>query len=264
MKLTFLGTGTSFGIPQIGCDCEVCLSADPRNMRTRASAYLEIDGRGILIDTPPDLRTQVLREGIRRVDAVLVTHPHADHLHGIDDLRAFSRRHGAVPMFASPETAAVIRHNFGYIFAGPSEDTLPQIDLEEVTGPFVAAGVEVVPVPIMHAEDCILGYRIGGLAYLTDCSDIPEASWPLLEGLDVLVIGALRHRPHRRHMTVAQALSVVRRLEPKRTLFTHMTHELDHATLGEQLDDDVQPAWDGLTVEVPTGGSTRPQPGPTP
>jgi phosphoribosyl 1,2-cyclic phosphate phosphodiesterase len=257
MRLTFLGTGTSFGVPQIGCDCAVCRSTDPRDKRSRSGALVEADGSTILIDTPPELRLQLIAGGIARVDAVLYTHEHADHTNGIDDLRMFSvRRRRALPIYGPPETLARLRTSFSYIFddVRPYEGTSkPSLELHaiEPDRPVDVAGVRVLPLAFRHGHLRVYGYRIGGLAYVTDVKAIPEAERRQMQGLDVLVLNALWWRPHPTHLSISEAIETARSLGARRTYLTHLTHETGHAELAAQLPDGVFPAYDGLTVEVP-------------
>lgn len=251
-SLLFLGTGTSHGVPMIGCECAVCRSEDPRDHRTRSSAYVTLPGAAhLLIDSAPDFRMQALRHRLPRVDAVLYTHSHADHVLGLDDLRRYNHlQRGRIPCYGDAQTIADLRRTFGYIFdrETPAGGGLPEIDLFAVDGPFTLGGVEIVPVPLWHGRRLVRGYRIGTLAYLTDCSAIPDASWPLLEGVEVAVIDALRHRPHPTHFTVAEALAVVERLGPRRAYFTHICHDLPHQATTASLPDGVDLAYDGLSV----------------
>ena len=258
MRVTFLGTGTSHGVPMIGCDCPVCSSDDPRNQRTRSSVLVEVDGANLLIDTTPDLRTQVLRENVRRVDAVLFTHSHADHIFGLDDIRRFNDLSGRpMPCYGSADTLRVIRQAFEYVFK-PTQPGggKPSLNLIEVDGPFQILNTQytiqnpVIPVPILHGELPILGFRIGSFAYLTDCSAIPEPSFDLLDGLDLLVLGVLRHEPHETHFSVGEGLAVVERLQPRQTYFTHLTHRLDHDTTNRSLPPHAQLAYDGLQITI--------------
>ena len=253
MRLRILGSGTSYGVPVIGCGCDVCRSDDPRNRRTRASALIEADGQRLLIDTSTDLRAQALRHGIRTVDAILFTHAHADHLHGIDDVRRFSgvaRR--AIPAYADAATATDIRLRYAYIFNDHAYRLgwgIPRLELSVIEAPTRVGDVEVTPVPILHGENLILGYRAGAVAYLTDCSGIPETSLPMLEGLDVLVLDALRRKPHPTHFSLSQALEAAERIGARRTFFTHISHDLDHAATEAGLPDNVRLAYDGLEIE---------------
>jgi phosphoribosyl 1,2-cyclic phosphate phosphodiesterase len=257
MRLTFLGTGTSFGVPQIGCDCAVCRSTDPRDKRNRSAALVEADGRTILIDTPPELRLQLLAGGISRLDAVLYTHEHADHTMGIDDLRIFSvRQRRPLPVYGPPETLERLRTSFRYIFddamrpyEGTSKPTL-ELHAVEPGRPVEVAGVELLPLAFQHGHLRVYGYRMGPLAYLTDVKAIPEAERRRLQGLDVLVLNALWWRPHPTHLSIAEAVRTAQELGARRTYLTHLTHETGHAELAGQLPEGVMPAYDGLTVEV--------------
>jgi len=254
VRITFLGTGTSHGVPMIGCRCAVCTSADPRDQRWRPSIAIEADtGASLLVDTGPDLRSQALRFGLTRVDAILYTHGHADHVVGLDEVRRFNAlRPGSIPCFADALTIDEIRRMFGYVFdpATPKGGGIPDITLTEVQGPFLAAGVEVAPVPIFHGDRPVLGFRVGRFAYLTDCSRIPETSWPLLEGLDVVVLDALRERPHPTHFSVAEAVAAARRIAAGRTFFTHICHDLPHEATCARLPASMQLAYDGLIVDL--------------
>lgn len=254
MRVTFLGTGTSHGVPMIGCGCETCRSEDPHDRRLRPSIYVEVaDGPAVLVDTSTDLRQQALTHGVARVDAILFTHSHADHIMGLDEVRRFNVvQGGSIPAFADAETAHGVRRTFHYIFDGPSQKGggVPQIDLHAIDGPFDIAGFEVVPVKLFHGRLPVLGFRFGPFAYLTDCNRIPEESWPLLRNLDVLVLDALRHRPHPTHFSVAGALEVVEKLAPRRAIFTHICHDLPHAATNAALPAGVELAHDGLVLDV--------------
>ena len=252
MRLTFLGTGTSHGVPVIGCSCAVCTSPDPRNQRTRSSALIEVDGRAFLIDTATELRLQALANGVRRVDAVLYTHFHADHTAGLDDLKAFNAALGGpLPVYGDAPTGQDLRQRYGFAFAGtPWLGAIPHLVFHEVDGPLDVCGVPVVPVPLIHGRIRATGWRIGGLAYLTDCNGIPEPSRRLLAGLDVLVLDALRWRPHPTHFSIPEALAVVAALRPRRAYLPHLTPEVDHATTSARLPPGVELAHDGLVVEV--------------
>ncbi len=252
-RATFLGTGTSHGVPMIGCRCATCTSDDPRDQRLRPSLLVEVSGGpALLIDTAPDLRAQALRHGVRRVDAVLFTHPHADHLLGLDEIRRYNTLQRAViPCYGDPDTLREVRRVFAYAFEPRQQGGgVPRLELVPVTGPFEVGGTRVTPVPVLHGQLPIYGYRVGGFAYLTDCSAIPDATWPLLEGLDVLVLDALRHVPHPTHFTVAQALEVIGRVRPARALLTHIAHDLGHAGTSAGLPAGVGLAYDGLVVPV--------------
>ncbi|MEO5740297.1 MAG: MBL fold metallo-hydrolase [Vicinamibacterales bacterium] len=253
-RVTFLGTGTSHGVPMIGCECATCRSADPRDRRLRPSVVIAIEnGPTLLIDTSTDLRQQALTHRLSRVDAILFTHSHADHVMGMDEIRRFNvLQKQAIPAYADATTAEDIRRTFSYAFAPPAQKGggVPQIELTTIDGALTVEGIAVTPVPIWHGKRPILGYRLGAFAYLTDCSGIPDASWPLLEGLDVLVLDALRHRPHPTHYTVADALTAIERIQPGRALLTHICHDLPHEETNRALPPGVELAYDGLQIDV--------------
>lgn len=257
MRLTFLGTGTSFGIPQIGCRCEVCASADPRDRRNRTAVVVQSGGATILVDTPPELRLAMLRAGIDAVDAVLYTHDHADHTHGIDDLRALSgHRRGTVPIYGPADALARMRQKFDYIF-DPLARPIPGSSRPDVTATALAPGVEVavagvpvLPLRFSHGPTDVLGYRFGSLAYVTDAKEIAAAERGALAGLDVLVLNALFHRPHPTHLSIPEAVVTARAIGARRTFLTHLTHETSHATLLAELPQGIEPAYDGQVVEI--------------
>lgn len=251
MLITFLGTGTSHGVPVVGCDCNVCKSKDPRDNRTRSSVWIQKDQVSLLIDTANEFRIQALRCGIERVDGVLYTHCHADHVFGFDDLRIFSQRSGKpISIYGNPGTIQEIREVFAYVFrktqAGGGK---PQVIPTIVEQSFSLSGVEVIPIPIYHGKIPIYGYRIGEMAYITDCSTIPEESMQLLTGLKVLVLGVVRFEPHPTHLHVAGALELVEKLQPERTFFTHISHLLAHETVNAQLPANVELAYDGFQIK---------------
>jgi phosphoribosyl 1,2-cyclic phosphate phosphodiesterase len=259
VRITFLGTGTSHGVPMIGCECATCASADSRDTRLRPSIYVETPGARVLVDAGPDLRAQALRHRISRVDAILFTHGHADHILGMDDVRRFNAvraAHGApgsMPCYGDAATLEDIRRMFSYVFdpATPKGGGLPQLDLRTIDGGFAIADLDVVPVPVYHGPRPILGFRFGRVAYLTDCSRIPEPSWPLLDGLDVLVLDALRIRPHPTHFSLDEAIAVAGRIGAGRTFFTHMCHDLLHAATDARLPGGMALAYDGLVLQLP-------------
>ncbi len=252
---TFLGTGTSVGVPMIGCDCAVCRSPDPRNHRYRCAVLIRTPTGNLLIDTPPELRLQLVRERVRLIHATLFTHYHADHMFGLDDLRPVARFLGApIPLYCSAEVEGKIRSAFSYAF-GPEADSLPaglipKLTFERIgTEPFCAAGQWITPIPLIHAHFDVLGFRIGDVAYCTDVNQIPRESWPRLEGLKVLILDALRFKPHPAHFGLDQALDVINQFRPERAYLTHMSHEMEHETVNRLLPANVQLAYDGLSFE---------------
>ena len=240
------------GVPTIGCDCAVCHSSDPHDRRTRPSVLVEYDGRAVLIDTTPDFREQALRENIRRIDAVLYTHTHADHILGIDDLRPLSFLHkpGRLPLYAHPDAGDFIRNMFRYIFdANYKFGGLPRVEMKPIEGPLELFGATFEPITLIHGEAEIYGFRFGSAAYLTDHSAIPEGSILRLEGLDVLFLDALRHHPHPTHSTVADSLKTVEQLKPRRAFFTHICHDLPHEATNATLPENVRLCYDGMKLE---------------
>lgn len=252
MRVTILGSGTSTGVPTLGCHCGVCKSPDRRNKRLRASAFVEAEGLRVLLDCGTDFRTQALAHGVEDIDLVLVTHTHADHVNGLDDLRAVNmvQRH-PVDVYGKPEALDEIRTRFAYCFRpAPPGGGIPELNLVAIDGPFAVGNLAVIPVPLLHGDMEILGFRIGRFAYLTDVSRIPEESYGMLDGLDVLISTALRLRPHPTHMCLEQALATARRIGARRTFFTHMNHDMDHAAIEAQLPLDVRLAHDGLVIDI--------------
>jgi phosphoribosyl 1,2-cyclic phosphate phosphodiesterase len=250
----FLGTGTSHGVPMIGCDCGVCRSDDPRDSRTRPSILFEFDdGLRVLVDTTPDLRLQALRHDIRRVDAILYTHAHADHVMGLDEVRRYNVLSGRpMPIFADAPTLANLRRTFAYAFDPrlPKGGGVPDLRPWTIGGPFMVGRQEIVPVPLRHGSWMILGFRCGPFAYLTDCNGIPDESMALLGGLDCVVLDALRHRPHPTHFTLDEAVAEAHRIGARQTYFTHIAHELGHAKTSAGLPAGMALAHDGLVVGV--------------
>ena len=257
LRLTVLGSGTSTGVPVLGCQCAVCSSSDPRNNRTRCSVLLEWAGRKVLIDTATDFRQQALREGIEQIDSVLFTHAHADHVHGIDDLRTFTLRTGnAIPAYADRGVLDRLKGLFSYIFSeSDAPGYRPRLQVNEVVGPFDLFGQTVVPIPLLHGPGESLGYRVGNLAYIVDCSALPESSWRLLQGLEVLVIDALRFREHESHFSISEAIEVAKKLRVPRTLLTHLTHDIDYPRHTTGLPEGVEFAYDGQTLTLPLPGN---------
>lgn len=271
MELEILGSGTSHGIPVIGCDCAVCASSDPRDNRLRASALIRADsGSTILIDAGPEFRIQALRARIHRIDALLVTHTHADHIHGLDDLRIFTHEHD-LPVYGSQAAIDEIAERFSYIFretqVGGGKPHIRLISIAETDGKdggaqtLTVAGVAITPIPLLHGSLDVLGWRIGDTAYLTDCSAVPERSFPLLSGVRNLVIDALRIRPHSTHLSFSQALEVIRKIRPERAWFTHLCHESSHVAIEQWIADNageyagsqgkkIEPAYDGLRITI--------------
>jgi phosphoribosyl 1,2-cyclic phosphate phosphodiesterase len=249
--LTVLGSGTSMGVPTIGCTCAVCRSTDPHDRRTRPSVLIQYAGKVVLIDTTPDFREQAIREGITQIDAVLYTHSHADHILGIDDLRPLSyHRDGKIPLYARAEAADYIRNMFRYIFdADYKFGGLARLELKPVDGPFDLFSARVEPIPVIHGESEIYGFRLGSAAYLTDFSQIPEESFSRLQGLDVLFLDGLRYKPHPTHSTVENSLRIADRLKAKRVFFTHICHDLPHEATNATLPPHVRLSYDGMKLE---------------
>jgi phosphoribosyl 1,2-cyclic phosphate phosphodiesterase len=253
LTLTFLGTGTSNGVPMIGCDCEICTSTDARDNRNRTAAYLVWGNTHLLIDTATEFRLQALKFGIREVDAVLFTHAHADHTGGFDELRRFNELAQAhLPVYAGPDTAAILRERFAYAFEDvfPFYGGKPDLILHEVRGPFEIAGKTIVPIPVTHGRTNVLGYRFGPVAYVTDAKLVPESSMDLLQGVDTLIINALRERPHPTHLSFSEAVELIERIAPRRAYLVHLSHETSHVAASALLPDGIEVAYDGLTITV--------------
>jgi phosphoribosyl 1,2-cyclic phosphate phosphodiesterase len=252
-EITFLGTGTSNGIPVIGCECAVCRSEDPRDKRTRTSAVIRTGGVTFLIDTATELRSQALANGLTHVDAVLMTHAHADHTGGFDDLRRFNEvQQQHLPVYADPNTAAMMRARFAYTFVDAFSfyGGKPDLHLHEVTGPFEVMGQRIIPVPVLHGRLPISGYRIGNIGYVTDAKTIPEESLNLLKGLDVLVLNGLREREHPTHLSFREASEIVQKVAPRHAYLVHLSHETSHQQAQSLLPPGIEIAWDGLTITV--------------
>jgi phosphoribosyl 1,2-cyclic phosphate phosphodiesterase len=240
------------GVPTLGCHCAVCESKDPLDKRTRPSVLLSYAGRNVVIDTTPDFRFQAMRSGLDRLDAILYTHAHADHILGLDDIRPYNlKQKSRVPIYATDATLRTLRRTFAYIFDNaPTESSLPGVDLHMIDGPFELFGLMISPVPAMHGPTEVLGFRFGNAAYLTDFSAVPESSKALLHGLNHFVLDALRYVPHPMHSTVHQSLKLVEDLRPKRAWFTHICHDLGHEATNAKLPENVRLAYDGLQFEV--------------
>jgi phosphoribosyl 1,2-cyclic phosphate phosphodiesterase len=253
---TFLGTGTSMGVPMLGCDCPVCTSTNPKNHRYRCSVLIGTPRGNVLIDTTPELRLQLLRENVKLVHAVVYTHYHVDHLFGLDDLRIFPLKlNGPLPIYCTDEVEAIIRQAFAYVFAPGSGDLpigmIPQLELNRIDErPFEVLGERFTPIPLLHGRFNVFGFRIGNVAYCTDVSGIPDRSWSLLEGLEVFVIDALRPgKPHPSHFSLEQAVEAIRRVKPRRAYFTHMAHTMEYDELMRTLPKGIEPAYDGLSFK---------------
>jgi phosphoribosyl 1,2-cyclic phosphate phosphodiesterase len=250
MKVTFLGTGTSVGVPTVGCGCRTCLSDDPRDNRLRTSVLIEHEGRNIIIDASTDFRQQALRVGLKRLDAILFTHSHADHCFGLDDARPFMFRHGAIPVFATGVTWEGLRRIYAYAFEPAPYPGIPQIIPHRIEGDFNLFGLAVAPLTVIHGSLPVTAFRIGSFAYVTDSNEIPEQTCARLRGLDLLVIDALRFKKHPTHMTLDESLGYIDRLRPRRALLTHISHDIKHAETSDHLPENVEIAYDGLTMEI--------------
>jgi phosphoribosyl 1,2-cyclic phosphate phosphodiesterase len=254
MRVTILGCGTSTGVPVVGCPCEVCHSADPRNQRTRSSIVVSANGSNLLVDTAPELRLQALAAGLERVDAVLFTHDHADHIFGLDELRTFNFIMGRpIPIYGGEKVIHRIKTVFSYIWdpAAPKGGGLPMIEPHVLDGALTLGGIQVTPLPLLHGEQTIYGFKFDGrLAYLTDCSAVPDQTKDAVRGLPLVIIDALRYRPHSTHFSVDEALALIAEIKPQRALITHMSHSLDYRRLAAELPPGTAPAYDGQVIEL--------------
>ncbi len=257
MIVTFLGTGTSTGVPVVGCSCAVCRSEDPRNKRLRQSVKVEAGGQHFLIDTTPDLREQLLRYPIPRLDFILFTHSHSDHLMGLDDIRPFNfRQRETIHAYASAKTAKAVRRAFSYIWSDSQiGGGKPQLELHEVDGPFVHGGIEITPLPVCHGDWTILGFRVGDFAYITDTNGIPDSTMRLLGGIEHLALDGLRPSPrHPTHFVIDEAVACAQRIGARQTWLIHLTHEVDHAAVEARLPEGVKLAYDGLVLRMKAEG----------
>lgn len=257
MKLTFLGTGTSVGIPVIGCDCHICRSQDARNRRRRSSLYVQTPEASIVVDTSLDFREQALTYGVPRVDAVLITHSHADHIFGLDDVRRYNTLQGTViPVYGSPETITDLRRIFNYVTTGAPEPGVfrPRLDFVEVQESFSVGAIKVEPLPVLHGKSATYGYRMEregrSIGYVPDCKEMPARTMERFIGVDVMILDGLRHRPHPTHMTVEAAVSLLERIGARRSYLTHICHDLDHEETQENLPPGVFLSCDGMSLSV--------------
>jgi phosphoribosyl 1,2-cyclic phosphate phosphodiesterase len=250
MKALFLGTGTSVGVPAIGCECQTCLSTDPRDKRLRASMLIEYEGQHVLIDASTDFRQQALRINLKRVDAILFTHAHADHCFGLDDTRPIMFRNGAIPCYATEMTWEGLRRVYAYVFEAAPYPGIPRIIPHTIEGGFDLLGLRIEPLTVIHGRLKVTAFRIGGFAYVTDCKIIPDETCERLLGLDLLVIDALRFKPHPTHLTIDEALWYIDRLKPRRALLTHLSHDINHVNASAWLPPGIEIAYDGLEVDL--------------
>jgi len=253
LYITFLGTGTSHGVPIIGCNCKTCTSDDPKNKRYRSSIYVETNEKNILIDTSPDLRTQLLENNITDIDLVLFTHAHADHIMGFDDLRAINRLNKEdIPCYGNKETLDALRRKFRYIFEKKDycKFAIPSVNMIEINNTIKFGNLKITPLPVQHNHDIVLGYRINNMAYITDCSHIPKDTSKLIEDIDMLILDALRYESHPKHFNIDQAVEVIKDLGVPKAYLTHISHEIEHNKVNQKLPEGIELAYDGLKVEI--------------
>jgi phosphoribosyl 1,2-cyclic phosphate phosphodiesterase len=253
VKVTFLGTGTSQGVPVIGCQCETCRSVDFRDKRLRVSVHLEIDGKSIIIDSGPDFRAQVLRERIERLDALLFTHEHKDHTAGMDDIRAYNYlQHKSIPVYAEQRVLDQLKREFSYIFSGHNYPGIPRVSLVPISNtPFAVDGIEIIPIRVLHYKLPVFGFRIGNFTYITDANAIPEEEMDKIRGSEVIVLNALRHESHISHFSLPEAVDILQELQPERAYLTHISHTLGtHREVENDLPSFIRLAYDGLSIEL--------------
>lgn len=252
LEITFLGTGTSHGVPIIGCNCDTCISDNPKNKRFRSSIYVKTDFKNILVDTSPDLRLQLLNNDITDIDFVLFTHAHADHIMGFDDLRAINRINKMdIPCYGNKDTLEAIKRKFEYIFKDCHFNfAVPSVKLNEIEGTIYYDELKIIPLPVKHNHEEVLGYKIGKMAYITDCSYIPEETMDLIKDIDLLILDALRYKTHPKHFNINEAVEVIQKLGVERSYLTHISHEIEHEKENEALPKGIQLAYDGLQLEV--------------
>lgn len=253
MTITFLGTGTSQGVPVIGCSCEVCKSLDYRDKRLRSSVHIRLNNLSLVIDTGPDFRQQMLREDIHRLDAVLFTHAHRDHTAGLDDVRAYNfLQNMDMPVYGTQATLNQLRNDFAYIFDAQYYPGLPRLDLRTIDEhPFILNGTEITPLPVMHLRLPVMGFRTADFSYITDANFISDETFKKLEGTKVLVLNALQQEPHVSHFTLQQAIEVALRVKADKTYFTHLSHKMGrHAVIQNQLPEGIELAFDGLSIAL--------------
>jgi len=252
LEITFLGTGTSHGVPIVGCNCKTCTSNDPKNKRFRSSIYIKNSDKNILIDTTPDLRLQLLNNDITDIDIVLFTHAHADHIMGFDDLRAINRLNKAdIPCYGNKETLDALKRKFTYIFKDHHcKFAVPSVKLIEIEGVLEFNNLKITPLPVEHNNDTVLGYKVNNMAYITDCSCIPEESFKLIEDVDLLILDALRYKSHPKHFNIEEAVEVIEDLGVKKAYLTHISHEIEHNEVNDKLPEGIQLAYDGLKLKV--------------
>jgi len=255
LSITFLGTGGSSGVPEIGCTCSVCLSTNSRNKRTRSSISIHHNNCRIIVDTTPDFREHMLKNGIQNIDALLITHPHADHIFGLADIRPFNfKQNGPVDTYCSLETSKHIRSVFSYIFTAPEslKHFFPQVEMHTINGTFEICGLTIIPFTVLHASMPVTAFRFHNTVYITDVSTIPEEHFLLLEELDLLILGAFRYEKHISHFSLDEAVAIAERINAKRTLFTHLSHAFDHEEVNKQLPESMSLAFDGLSISPGT------------